>query len=397
MKKIKVFTAFSGYDSQCMALDRLCCDYPELDYGLVGWSEIDTYAIASHNAAFPQYADRNYGDISKICWKYIEPIDIFTYSSPCTDFSMAGVRKGGEEGSGTASSLLWECRRAIATMRPPICIFENVKAVIDQTMDPTFMKWEMTMCDMGYRNYWRIMNAADYGVPQHRERIIMVSLLDSYSSEKFVFPSPVSLSKNAEDILEDAEEELYLPQHSAEDYLKRLGDEYATQHSTYDARSSTKCIARFITPTCKGGMIPTLTAAGTSTRPKNMISTQNRPNPGVVEIYGLHDRVIPCLNDPANRNEFFKELKSNEYVRIRNLSARERLRAMGVSEKYIRRLISPREELSEMGYSKTEIDNLLTVNGRLIKNSHRSVGKQAGNSIVVDVLYHVFRQLLIHR
>lgn len=397
MKKIKVFTAFSGYDSQCMALDRLCCEYQELDYKLVGWSEIDTYAIASHNAAFPQYADRNYGDITNICWNQIEPIDIFTYSSPCQSFSMAGAREGGEEGSGTASSLLWECRRAIATLRPPICIFENVKAVVDKTMDPTFVKWEMTMCDMGYRNYWCIMNAADYGVPQHRERIIMVSLLDSYSSEKFVFPSPVSLSKNAEDILEDADEGLYLPQHYAEEYLKRLGDEYATQHSTYDADSSTKCIARFVTPTCKGGMIPTLTAAGTSTRPKNMISTQYRPFPGVVEIYGQQDRTIFCINDPSNRNEFYRELKNNEYVRIRNLSARERLRAMGVSDKYIKRLISPRTELSKMGYSQTEIDNLLTVEGRLRKNSHRSIGKQAGNSIVVDVLYHVFKKLLIHR
>lgn len=396
MAKIKIFTAFSGYDSQCMALDRLCCDYPELDYELVGWSEIDTYAIASHNAAFPQYADRNYGDISNICWGDIEPVDIFTYSSPCTDFSMAGTRGGGEEGSGTASSLLWECKRAIATLRPPVCIFENVKAVVDKTMDPTFMKWEKTMCRMGYHNYWHIMNAADYGVPQHRERIIMVSVLDSYTSARFVFPSPVCLSMKPEDILEDAEEELYLPQHLAEDYLKRLGDEYATQHSTYDARTSTKCIARFVTPTCKGGLIPTLTAAGTSTRPKNMISTQNRPNPGVVEIYGPQDRTIQCINDSTSRNKFYQELKNNEYVRIRNLSARERLLAMGVSEMYIKRLTSPREELSKIGYSETEIDNLLTVEGQLIENSHQSVGKQAGNSIVVDVLYHVFRKLLIH-
>ena len=71
MKKLKIFTAFSGYDSQCMALDRLCSEQQGLDYELVGWSEIDTYAIASHNAAFPQYADRNYGDISKICCRHL--------------------------------------------------------------------------------------------------------------------------------------------------------------------------------------------------------------------------------------------------------------------------------------------------------------------------------------
>lgn len=82
-KKLKVFTAFSGYDSQCMALDRLKENFPDFDYELIGWSEIDEPAIQSHNAVFPQYADRNYGDISKINWDEVDDIDLFTYSSPC--------------------------------------------------------------------------------------------------------------------------------------------------------------------------------------------------------------------------------------------------------------------------------------------------------------------------
>lgn len=68
MKKLQVFTAFSGYDSQCLALDRLHRDFPEFDYELVGWSEIDSNAIKAHNALYPQYADRNFGDISKVNW-----------------------------------------------------------------------------------------------------------------------------------------------------------------------------------------------------------------------------------------------------------------------------------------------------------------------------------------
>ena len=97
---LKVFTAFSGYDSQCLALNRL-----GIPYELVGWSEIDKAAIVAHNALFPQYADRNYGDISKIDWSVVPDFDLFTYSSPCTDFSNAGAQAGGEEGSGTRSSL----------------------------------------------------------------------------------------------------------------------------------------------------------------------------------------------------------------------------------------------------------------------------------------------------
>lgn len=83
MEKIRVFTAFSGYDSQCLALERLKRDYPEFDYDLVGWSEIDRHAIEAHDALFPQWADRNYGDISKIQWEQVPDFDLFTYSFPC--------------------------------------------------------------------------------------------------------------------------------------------------------------------------------------------------------------------------------------------------------------------------------------------------------------------------
>lgn len=75
---IRVFTTFSGYDSQCVALERL-----GLEYELVGWSEIDKYAIDAHNALFPQYAERNYGDIRSIDWSQVPDFDLFTYSSPC--------------------------------------------------------------------------------------------------------------------------------------------------------------------------------------------------------------------------------------------------------------------------------------------------------------------------
>lgn len=111
--KYKVFTSFSGYDSQLMALDRLGADYE-----CVGWSEIDKFAIMAHDAIYPQYSDRNYGDIRKINWENVPDFDLFTYSFPCTDISTVGRQKGLSEGSGTASGLLWECRRAIETKRP---------------------------------------------------------------------------------------------------------------------------------------------------------------------------------------------------------------------------------------------------------------------------------------
>lgn len=88
---LRVVTLFSGYDSQCMALDRL-----GIEYELVAWAEIDKYAIAAHNAAYPQYKDRNVGDVSKADWSKIGGgIDLLTYSSPCQDFSQAGLMRGG--------------------------------------------------------------------------------------------------------------------------------------------------------------------------------------------------------------------------------------------------------------------------------------------------------------
>lgn len=103
---LRVFTSFSGYDSQSMALDRLKEMHPGFDYELVGWSEIDRHAIKAHNLVYPQWAGRNFGDITKIDWGLVPDFDLFTFSSPCQDFSSAGLQRGGAEGSGTRSSLL---------------------------------------------------------------------------------------------------------------------------------------------------------------------------------------------------------------------------------------------------------------------------------------------------
>ena len=87
---LRVFTTFSGYDSQMLALRRM-----GIPYVCVGWSEIDPFAIRAHNALFPEDADKNYGDISKIDWSKVPDFDLFTYSSPCQDFSNAGLQRGG--------------------------------------------------------------------------------------------------------------------------------------------------------------------------------------------------------------------------------------------------------------------------------------------------------------
>ena len=96
MQKIRVVTYFSGYDSQCLALNRLKQENPDFDYELVAWAEIDKHACVAHDALFPQWKDRNLGDVSKVDVSQIPDHELFTMSSPCQDFSSAGLQRGGE-------------------------------------------------------------------------------------------------------------------------------------------------------------------------------------------------------------------------------------------------------------------------------------------------------------
>ena len=201
---LRVFTAFSGYDSQCLALNRL-----GIDYDLVGWSEIDKFAIKAHNALFPQWSDRNFGDITQINWNTVPDFDLFTYSSPCQDFSNAGKMRGGEEGSGTRSSLLWECQKAIWIKRPRYLLMENVASLVGKRFIDTFNKWLNVLEDFGYTNYWQVLNAKDYGVPQNRKRVFIVSVLNNI--HPFSFPEKIELTRNLEDLLEiEVDEKYYL-------------------------------------------------------------------------------------------------------------------------------------------------------------------------------------------
>lgn len=215
MEKIKVFTAFSGYDSQCLALD-----YLGLDYELVGWSEIDRYAIQAHNVLFPQYAERNYGDISRIDWSAVGDFDLFTYSSPCQDFSNAGLQNGGEEGSGTRSSLLWECKKAIKAKHPRWLLMENVKALVSKKFMPTLQLWLNWLESEGYSNYVKVLNAKDYGIPQNRERVFVVSILGGGGYE---FPAPIPLERKLKDMLEsNVDEKYYLAQEKVDKFFEQL-------------------------------------------------------------------------------------------------------------------------------------------------------------------------------
>lgn len=213
--KIRVFEAFAGYGSQSLALERLKKHFPEFDYEVVGISEIDRYAVTAYKALHGDVP--NYGDISKIDWNKVPIFDLFTYSFPCTNLSNAGKQEGCEEGSGTASSLLWECRKAIVAKRPRYLLMENVKALVSQKFLPYFLKWWSELVSYGYSNFARVLNSKDFGVPQNRERIFMVSILDRQAT--YHFPEPFPLDRRIKDILEEDVDERYFLSEKLVDYV----------------------------------------------------------------------------------------------------------------------------------------------------------------------------------
>lgn len=208
---LKCFFAFAGYDSQALALERLKRDYPDFDYTTIGWSEIDKDAITAHNALFPDAADKNYGDICKIDWTQVPDFDLFTYSFPCTDISAAGIQQGFSKNSGTRSSLLWECEEAVKVKRPKFLLMENVKALVSSKFIDGFHEWLRLLEGYGYNSFSEVLNAKDFGVPQNRERIFVISILREGNEPRYFFPKPFKLDKCLADVLdEDVEENFFL-------------------------------------------------------------------------------------------------------------------------------------------------------------------------------------------
>lgn len=160
--------------------------------------------MATHNLVNIQQAhgdDLEIVDKDKYCY-------VMTYSFPCQDLSSAGLGKGMEKGSGTRSGMLWEVERLLDECKelPQVLLMENVPEVIGTNNIKHFAKWLEKLESLGYKCYWKVLNAKDYGVPQNRERCFMVSILGDYYYE---FPQTIPLEHRLKDLLEDEVDEKY--------------------------------------------------------------------------------------------------------------------------------------------------------------------------------------------
>lgn len=238
---LRVVTLCSGYDSQCLALERLKRTRPGFDYKLVAWSEWDPEskapidkqpAVIAHKALFPESADRNLGDMTKIDWTKVEDFDMLFYSTPCQSISAAGLQHGFTEGSGTRSSIIWNVRDAIIHRRPKFLLLENVKAMVSKKFLPMFNLWQREIEKYGYANFAQILNAKDYGVPQNRERIFLLSIrIDNNEIPRYSFPKPFPLKLRLKDVLEDKVDEKYYLSDKMLDYFNRVDADKTHGHN----------------------------------------------------------------------------------------------------------------------------------------------------------------------
>ena len=203
---IRVLELFAGIGACSKAMENL-----GIEHEIVDAVEIDKYAIAAFNAIHGTNFEPQ--DITK--WDKDIKCDLIMHGSPCQDFSIAGKQAGGDEGSGTRSSLMYETLRIVEKLKPKYVIWENVKNLLSQKHRHNFDAYLEAMEKLGYCNFYQVLNAKDYGVPQNRERVFTVSILRgdfvpwSVMKMTFRFPPRRPLTKRLKDVLEDDVDEKY--------------------------------------------------------------------------------------------------------------------------------------------------------------------------------------------
>lgn len=204
---LKILSLFSGIGAFEKAFKRL-----GVDYELVNYCEIDKYASKSYAAIHGVSESLNLGDITKVDTAALpKGIDFVVYGFPCQDISLSGKQKGlfNEDGTQTRSGLFFEALRIIKDTQPRVAIAENVKNLTSKKFSEQFNTVLESLEAAGYNNYWKVLNAKDYGIPQNRERVFIVSIRKDIDTGFFKFPEPHELKLKLKDLLESVVDEKY--------------------------------------------------------------------------------------------------------------------------------------------------------------------------------------------
>lgn len=388
MKKIKVIELFAGVGSQAMALRNI-----GINYEVIGISEIDKFAIKSYEAIHGEV--HNFGDISKI--EKLPYCDLLTYSFPCQDLSVAGHQKGISKD--TRSGLLLEVERLLLKAKengtlPKYLLLENVKNLVGKKFIKDFERWLSFLNNLGYYSNWEVLNAKDYGIPQNRERVFVVSSLENIH---YNFPKQVELKSKMKDLLEEKVDDKY---YLSEKLLKCFSDTKNrngfTRGEKFNPRKLENCNTAFAITT-RAGARATDNYIIQLGNLKNTESFGGNPQTG--RVYSP-DGISPCLNtmqggglEPKilqKAHGFNKGgIKENIVPALTKSSWQEN---NFLSDNMRIRKLTPLECWRLMGFRDMDY-----YAAKSVGISDAQLYKQAGNSIVVTVLEAIFRNLFFKK
>ncbi len=368
-RTIRVATLFSGIGAIEYAFKRL-----GLNTEIVFASDNDRFVKQSYLANYDINEEQWYDDVHDVNGeKYQEKIDILVGGSPCQSFSMVGKRKGLEDTRGT---LFYEFARVVKESKPKVFIYENVKGLISHDKGNTFETMKATFDELGYKYYYQVLNAKDYGMPQHRERIFVIGFKDK--TVDFCFPEPIQLEYKMQDFLEDYTDSKY--------YLKEKGVKFVTSSKNRQKRY-----------TQINGDIALCQKANQQFNWHGDFVFENQDKQqydefvfdvnDVEEKYYLSDKVKKYVLSEGTKN-FKSKVKTDLEVARPLLQSMHKMHRAGV-DNYVThnkgriRKLTPKECLRLMGY-RDDFEQVV---------SDTQMYRQAGNSIVVDVLIALLKEM----
>ena len=371
---IRILELFGGIGACSKALSRLRIEYEIADY-----VEIDKYAVKSFNAIH----NTNF-EPQDICeWDKDIEVDLIMHGSPCQDFSLAGKQAGGDKDSGTRSSLMYETIRIVEKLKPKYVIWENVKNLLSKKHRHNFDAYLETMEQLGYTNYYQVLNAKDYGIPQNRERVFTISILGEH--KPYVFPPKQELKLKLKDMLEDEVDEKYYLNEQQIENIKKSTFHQNNRRIQEKEFCDTLCARDWKDPKCvqvatlpyfsyeSDGRVYSPSGISPCLRAKEPNQKIDEDDKIIIASTQEHatistDGVVPTLTSAMGQGGGHVPMHNYD-LRIRKLTPKECWRLMGFDDE---------------DYEKAAKTN-----------SNTQLYKQAGNSIVVNVLEAILTNLLL--
>ena len=353
---MRVLSLFSGIGAFEKALSNL-----NIKYELVNYCEIDKFASMAYSTIHDVDEKLNLGDIRSVDIGYLpNDIDLLTHGSPCQDFSVAGYGRGAD--GNTRSSLMWNSVEIIKHCRPKVVIWENVKNVLSVKHRHNFEKYLDELEKVGYKNYHQVLNAKHYGIPQNRERIFVISILDN---RHFKFPEPFERNITLRDMLEKSVDEKFFI--SPKKYQSILNSNFNQERHRIQKKDlcATLLASDFSSPKCVYENIKI--KVNEETKKRYTIAT---PEDAI------------NIERPASKTR--RARVGKEVVHTITITPQQGI----LDVDYRVRKLIPLEYWRLMGFSDEDFWKV-----KSIGMSNTQLYKQAGNSIVVNVLMEIYKNL----